>query len=67
MYSVGILEKFNNFNNIINKIFSGPHKNSDFDLKIRRLTDMGIEDHQARVALSSYNWDLERATEQLFS
>lgn len=45
----------------------GPHKNSDFELKIRRLTDMGIEDHQARVALSSYNWDLERATEQLFS
>ncbi|XP_049812466.1 ubiquitin-conjugating enzyme E2-22 kDa isoform X2 [Schistocerca nitens] len=45
----------------------GPHRNSDFDLKIRRLTDMGIEDHQARVALSSYNWDLERATEQLFS
>jgi len=48
-------------------LFTGPHKNSDFDLKIRRLTDMGIEDHQARVALSSYNWDLERATEQLFS
>jgi len=45
----------------------GPHNNSDFELKIRRLTDMGIEDHQARVALSSYNWDLERATEQLFS
>lgn len=45
----------------------GPHQNKDFDMKIRRLTDMGIEDHQARVALSSYNWDLERATEQLFS
>lgn len=45
----------------------GPHVNSDCDDKIRRLVDMGIEDHQARAALSSYNWDLERATEQLFS
>nr|CAH7736719.1 unnamed protein product [Callosobruchus chinensis] len=40
---------------------------SDCDDKIRRLVDMGIEEHQARAALSSYNWDLERATEQLFS
>lgn len=45
----------------------GPHKNVEFDDKIWRLRDMGIEEHQARVALSSYNWDLERATEQLFS
>ncbi|CAG2058704.1 unnamed protein product, partial [Timema podura] len=45
----------------------GPHRNPEFDMKIRRLTDMGVEDHQARVALSSFNWDLERATEQIFS
>ncbi|XP_063237425.1 ubiquitin-conjugating enzyme E2-22 kDa [Bacillus rossius redtenbacheri] len=45
----------------------GPHRNADLDGKVRRLTDMGVEDHQARVALSSYNWDIERATEQLFS
>ncbi|XP_076376319.1 ubiquitin conjugating enzyme 4 isoform X2 [Megalopta genalis] len=45
----------------------GPAKMPDLDDKIRRLTDMGIEEHNARVALSSYNWDLERATEQLFS
>lgn len=45
----------------------GPHSNVDFSEKIRRLVDMGIEEHQARVALSSFNWDLERATEQLFS
>lgn len=45
----------------------GPNKNREFNDKIRRLLDMGVEEHQARVALSSYNWDLERATEQLFS
>jgi len=44
----------------------GPNKNSDFDTKIQRLIDMGIERDQARGALSTYNWDLERATEQLF-
>ncbi|KAL3284847.1 hypothetical protein HHI36_018986 [Cryptolaemus montrouzieri] len=45
----------------------GPNINKDCDDKIRRLADMGIEEHQARVALSSYDWELERATEQLFS
>ncbi|KAL1518179.1 hypothetical protein ABEB36_001841 [Hypothenemus hampei] len=45
----------------------GPNVNPECDEKIKRLIDMGIEEHQARVALSSYNWDLERATEQLFS
>jgi len=45
----------------------GPNKNIDFDTKIQRLIDMGIERDQARGALSTYNWDLERATEQLFS
>ncbi|XP_018333016.1 ubiquitin-conjugating enzyme E2-22 kDa [Agrilus planipennis] len=45
----------------------GPDLNKDFNDKIRKLVEMGVEEHQARVALSSYNWDLERATEQLFS
>ncbi|KRT84109.1 Ubiquitin-conjugating enzyme [Oryctes borbonicus] len=45
----------------------GPHVNTEFNEKIKRLQDMGVDEHQARVALSSYNWDLERATEQLFS
>ncbi|XP_011503723.1 PREDICTED: ubiquitin-conjugating enzyme E2-22 kDa isoform X2 [Ceratosolen solmsi marchali] len=45
----------------------GPSKMPELDEKIKRLTDMGIEEHNARDALSSYNWDLERATEQLFS
>ncbi|CAH1099572.1 unnamed protein product [Psylliodes chrysocephalus] len=50
-----------------NAYAGGPFVNTDCDEKIKRLIDMGIEEHQARVALSSYNWDLERATEQLFS
>ncbi|XP_054274738.1 ubiquitin-conjugating enzyme E2-22 kDa-like [Macrosteles quadrilineatus] len=45
----------------------GPNGNPEFDSKIHRLTDMGIDEDQARVALSTYNWDLVRATEQLFS
>ncbi|XP_045464578.1 ubiquitin-conjugating enzyme E2-22 kDa isoform X2 [Harmonia axyridis] len=45
----------------------GPNANKDCDEKIRRLVDMGVEEHQARVALSSYDWELERATEQIFS
>ena len=45
----------------------GPHFDSECFVKIRRLQDMGVDEHQARVALSSYNWDLERATEQIFS
>lgn len=50
-----------------NAYAGGPNVNPECDEKIKRLVDMGIEEHQARVALSSYNWDLERATEQLFS
>lgn len=59
------------FNHIIYLLLNycclGPNKNADFDSKIQRLIDMGIECDQARGALSTYNWDLERATEQLFS
>ncbi|KAL1456350.1 hypothetical protein WDU94_001087 [Cyamophila willieti] len=45
----------------------GPNKNPDFDQKIQRLTDMGVMSHDARVALSTYNWELERATEAIFT
>ncbi|KAF5295501.1 hypothetical protein FQR65_LT10489 [Abscondita terminalis] len=45
----------------------GPSVNKEFDDKIKKLIEMGVDEHQARVALSSYNWDMERATEQLFS
>lgn len=45
----------------------GPKHFPDFDAKIKRLLDMGVEEHRARVALSSYSWDLEKATEAIFS
>lgn len=40
----------------------------EFDQKIRKLKEvMGGDDHRCRVALSSNNWDLERATQSLLS
>uniref|UniRef100_A0A6G5A1Y6 E2 ubiquitin-conjugating enzyme n=1 Tax=Rhipicephalus microplus TaxID=6941 RepID=A0A6G5A1Y6_RHIMP len=45
----------------------GPKHFPDFDAKIKRLLDMGVDEHRARVALSSYSWDLEKATEAIFS
>lgn len=45
----------------------GPTVIFDFNTKVDRLKDMGVEEDTARVALSTYGWDLERATEQLFS
>ncbi|KAG6458539.1 ubiquitin-conjugating enzyme E2-22 kDa isoform X2 [Manduca sexta] len=45
----------------------GPNAIWEFNQKVQRLLDMGIDEHQARVALSTYDWELERATEQLFS
>ncbi|CAH2034878.1 unnamed protein product, partial [Iphiclides podalirius] len=45
----------------------GPCIIGDFNRKVQLLSDMGIDEHQARVALSTFDWELERATEQLFS
>ncbi|GBP07717.1 Ubiquitin-conjugating enzyme E2-22 kDa [Eumeta japonica] len=45
----------------------GPHRFPDCDVKIQRLKDMGIDEHDARAVLSKENWDLEKATESLFS
>ncbi|XP_013791980.1 ubiquitin-conjugating enzyme E2-22 kDa-like isoform X1 [Limulus polyphemus] len=44
-----------------------PKSYPEFDAKIKRLVDIGVDEHRARVALSSYNWDLEKATESIFS
>ncbi|XP_034839268.1 ubiquitin-conjugating enzyme E2-22 kDa [Maniola hyperantus] len=46
---------------------TGPSPVYEFNQKVQLLMDMGIDEHEARVALSHYNWELERATEQLFS
>lgn len=45
----------------------GPYKFPECDAKIQRLKDMGINEHEARAVLSKENWDLEKATESLFS
>lgn len=46
---------------------NGPHVVTEYNTKIDRLLQMGIDEQKARVALSSNNWDLETATQQLFS
>ncbi|KAK6173179.1 hypothetical protein SNE40_016683 [Patella caerulea] len=45
----------------------GPKSYPDLDSKILSLKTMGFEEHQARAALSSKGWDLERATEYLIN
>lgn len=43
------------------------HKHADFDDLIRKLQDMGVDENSARVALSTCDWDITAATEQIFS
>jgi len=43
------------------------HKHPEFDSMLRQLQDMGVEEGAARVALSSCAWDMQKATDQLFS
>ncbi|XP_055704130.1 ubiquitin-conjugating enzyme E2-22 kDa isoform X2 [Phlebotomus papatasi] len=50
-----------------NAYANGPLHFLELDAKIQRLKDMGIEENDARAALSRYNWDIERATQNLFS
>jgi len=45
----------------------GTQSNTDYDYKMKRLVDMGVDRDQACVALSSFNWDLEKATQNIFS
>jgi len=43
-----------------------PWSYPEFDQKIQKLREiMGVDDHRARVALSSNNWDVQRATQSL--
>lgn len=44
----------------------GPHKVPEFDMKIQRLKEMGINELGARAALSRFNWNMDRATLQFF-
>ncbi|CAH0703307.1 unnamed protein product [Spodoptera exigua] len=45
----------------------GPTVIWEFNQKVQVLIDMGIDEDQARVALSTFEWEIERATEHLFS
>lgn len=46
---------------------NGPHAVTEFNTQVERLLQMGVDEHMGRVALSSNNWDLELATQQLFT
>jgi ubiquitin-conjugating enzyme (huntingtin interacting protein 2) len=50
-----------------NAYAGAPAKVPAYDDFVQKLVDMGIQEHNARVALSSSNWELDRATEQLFT
>ena len=43
------------------------YSNPDYESKLKSLKDMGVDEGAARVALSSCNWDVHKATEQLFN
>ncbi|KAH3842474.1 ubiquitin-conjugating enzyme E2-22 kDa-like [Dreissena polymorpha] len=45
----------------------GPHREQVLEQKVEQVKNMGFEEHRARVALSSANWDPERATESLLN
>ena len=42
------------------------HRFADFDSALKKLREMGAEEHNARVALSSCDWEISKATEKLF-
>jgi len=50
-----------------NAYAGSPTKVASYDELVKKMEDMGFQEHNARVALSSSNWELERATEQLFA
>lgn len=43
----------------------GPVRETGLEDKVLQARSMGFDEHKARVALSSHNWELEQATEAL--
>ena len=43
------------------------HRHPEYEGLLRQLQDKGIDEGPARVALSSCDWDLQKATEVLFN
>jgi len=50
-----------------NTYAGGPISVGDYEQKVRRLVDIGVTELNARASLSACDWDLERATQQIFS
>ncbi|OWF54330.1 ubiquitin-conjugating enzyme E2-22 kDa-like [Mizuhopecten yessoensis] len=50
-----------------NKYAGGPNCDKDYEDKVTQLQSMGFDEHKARVSLSTCNWNVERATENLLS
>ena len=49
-------------------VFAGAaYKHPEFDAMLRKLKEMGVEEAAARVALSACSWDINKATEKIFS
>lgn len=46
---------------------SGPQKILGCDVKVEYLSDMGVDENQARIALSINDWDVQRAANHLFN
>lgn len=44
----------------------GPIGICEFDDKVQKFVDMGFDEHNSRVALSTFDWDFMQATESMF-
>lgn len=45
----------------------GPHAHPELQKHITTVTEMGVEHTRAVIALSSCDWDIQKATDYLFS
>ncbi|XP_067948118.1 ubiquitin-conjugating enzyme E2-22 kDa-like [Watersipora subatra] len=45
----------------------GPNREAELEAKVSQLKAMGFDEHRARVALSTCDWNMQRATDHLVS
>ncbi|XP_060064778.1 ubiquitin-conjugating enzyme E2-22 kDa-like [Ylistrum balloti] len=50
-----------------NKYAGGPNRDEQYEDRVMQLKSMGFDENKATVSLSTFNWDVERATENLLS
>lgn len=49
-------------------IYAGsPHRETECEGKVEQLKAMGFDEHKGRVALSTHNWNVERAMEHILT